>query len=153
RPLARSAPRWCASPRRTGTDRALPMAVRGAAERKTVVRERSWLCLKLSGSVCRTVELTAVLFVPVPSHGQSCSPPLPRARSVEYTMKALILYVILVTIGALVASVIGYYIEIEVSATASLIVFLALFFANFAVSWIAVIYIMDGSLKDADGRQ
>jgi hypothetical protein len=68
-------------------------------------------------------------------------------------MKALILYVIFVTVGALVAAVIGYYVEIEVSATASLVVFLALFFANFAVSWIAVIYIMDGSLKDAQGRQ
>jgi hypothetical protein len=68
-------------------------------------------------------------------------------------MKALILYVIFVTIGALVATVIGYYTEIEVSATASLIVFLTLFFANFAVSWIAVILIMDGSLKDAQGRQ
>lgn len=71
----------------------------------------------------------------------------------EYTMKALILYVILVAIGALVAGAIGYYVEIEVSEAASLIVFLALFFANFGVSWIAVIYIMDGSLKDADGRQ
>jgi hypothetical protein len=68
-------------------------------------------------------------------------------------MKALILYVIFVTIGALVAGAIGYYVEIEVSATASLIVFLALFFANFAVSWIAVILIMDGSLRDAQGRQ
>jgi hypothetical protein len=68
-------------------------------------------------------------------------------------MKALILYVIFVTIGALVATAIGYYTEIEVSAPASLIVFLVLFFANFAVSWIAVIFIMDGSLKDAQGRQ
>ena len=68
-------------------------------------------------------------------------------------MKALILYVVFVTIGALIAAAIGYYTEIEVSATASLIVFLALFFTNFAVSWIAVIYIMDGSFKDAQGRQ
>jgi hypothetical protein len=68
-------------------------------------------------------------------------------------MKALILYVIFVTIGALVAGVIGYYTEIEVSATTSLMVFLALFFANFVVSWIAVILIMDGSLKDADGQK
>lgn len=68
-------------------------------------------------------------------------------------MKALVLYVIFVIIGALVAGVIGYYTEIEVSATASLIAFLALFFANFAVSWIAVILVMDGSLKDAQGRQ
>jgi hypothetical protein len=68
-------------------------------------------------------------------------------------MKALILYVVFVTIGALVAGVIGYYVESQVSATASLIVFLALFFANFVVSWMAVIYIMDGSFKDAQGRQ
>jgi hypothetical protein len=68
-------------------------------------------------------------------------------------MKALILYVIFVTIGALVAAVIGYYTEIQVSAAASLIVFLALFFANFVVSWIVVILIMDGSLKDADGQK
>jgi hypothetical protein len=68
-------------------------------------------------------------------------------------MKALVLYVIFVTIGALVAAVIGRFTEIEVSATASLIVFLALFFANFVVSWIAVILVMDGSLKDADGQK
>lgn len=68
-------------------------------------------------------------------------------------MKALILYVVFVLIGAAVAGLIGYYVEVSVSATASLIVFLALFFANFAVSWIAVIFIMDGSLKDAQGRQ
>jgi hypothetical protein len=68
-------------------------------------------------------------------------------------MKALILYVIFVAAGALLATAVGYYIEIEVSATASLIVFLALFFTNFVVSWIAVIFVMDGSLKDAQGRQ
>ncbi len=68
-------------------------------------------------------------------------------------MKALVLYVLFVTIGALIAGVIGYYTEIEVSPTASLVVFLALFFANFAVSWVAVILVMDGSLKDADGLQ
>jgi hypothetical protein len=68
-------------------------------------------------------------------------------------MKALILYVVFVIIGGVVAGTIGYYVEMQVSATASLIVFLALFFANFAVSWIAVILVMDGSLKDAQGRQ
>lgn len=68
-------------------------------------------------------------------------------------MKALILYVVFVTVGAVVAAIIGYYTEVEVSATASLIVFLALFFANFVVSWIAVILVMDGSLKDARGEQ
>jgi fluoride ion exporter CrcB/FEX len=68
-------------------------------------------------------------------------------------MKALILYVVFVAVGAAVAGLIGYYVEIEVSATASLIVFLALFFANFVASWIAVIFIMDGSLEDAQGRR
>jgi hypothetical protein len=68
-------------------------------------------------------------------------------------MKALVLYVVFVVAGAVVAGLIGYYVEIEVSAAASLIVFLALFFANFAVSWIAVIFIMDGSLEDAQGRR
>ncbi len=68
-------------------------------------------------------------------------------------MKALILYVVFVIIGALVASGIGYWIEKEFSSTLSLIVFLALFFANFGVSWLAVILVMDGSLRDAQGRQ
>jgi hypothetical protein len=68
-------------------------------------------------------------------------------------MKALILYVVFVVVGGLVATLIGYYVEIEVSSAASLIVFLALFFANFVVSWIAVIFIMDGSFRDAQGRQ
>jgi hypothetical protein len=68
-------------------------------------------------------------------------------------MKALILYVVFVAAGAIVAGLIGYYVEVEVSATASLIVFLALFFTNFVASWIAVIFIMDGSLQDAQGRQ
>jgi hypothetical protein len=32
-------------------------------------------------------------------------------------------------------------------------VFLTLFFSNFAVSWIATIFIMDGSLNNAWGEQ
>jgi hypothetical protein len=68
-------------------------------------------------------------------------------------MKALILYVLFVVIGAVIASGIGYYIEKQYSSALSLIVFLALFFANFAVSWLAVILVMDGSLRDAQGRQ
>jgi hypothetical protein len=68
-------------------------------------------------------------------------------------MKALVLYVLFVMIGAAIAVGIGYTVEKEVSSTASLIVFLALFFANFAVSWIAVIFVMDGSLANAQGRQ
>jgi hypothetical protein len=77
----------------------------------------------------------------------------PEGRESEQFMKALILYVLFVTIGALISIGIGYYVEIEFSSTASLIVFLALFFANFAVSWLAVILVMDGTFKDAQGRQ
>jgi hypothetical protein len=68
-------------------------------------------------------------------------------------MKALVLYVLFVVTGAAIAVAIGYVIEKEVSSAASLIVFLALFFANFAASWIAVIFVMDGSLANAQGRQ
>jgi hypothetical protein len=68
-------------------------------------------------------------------------------------MKALILYVLFVVSGAAIAVAIGYLVEKEVSSAASLIVFLALFFANFVASWIAVILVMDGSLKNAQGRQ
>jgi hypothetical protein len=68
-------------------------------------------------------------------------------------MKALILYVMFVIIGAAIAATIGYYVERNFSSTWSLIVFLTLFFANFAVSWLGVILVMDGSLRDAQGRQ
>jgi hypothetical protein len=68
-------------------------------------------------------------------------------------MKALILYVVFVIIGAAISATIGYYVEREFGSAWSLIVFLTLFFANFAVSWLCVILVMDGSLRDAQGRQ
>jgi hypothetical protein len=68
-------------------------------------------------------------------------------------MKALILYVVFVVIGAVVASGIGYYVEKQSSSGLSLVVFLAMFFANFAVSWLLVVLVMDGSLRDIQGRQ
>jgi hypothetical protein len=68
-------------------------------------------------------------------------------------MKALVLYVLFVLIGGLVSVGVGYYVEKEFSSAASLVVFLALFFSNFAVSWIAVILVMDGNLKNAHGEQ
>jgi hypothetical protein len=77
----------------------------------------------------------------------------PRGNNEKKLMKALILYVLFVVIGASISVGIGYFVEREVSSTASLIVFLALFFANFAVSWIAVILVIDGTIKDAQGRQ
>ena len=67
-------------------------------------------------------------------------------------MKALVLYVLFVLIGGLVSVGVGYYVEKEISSAASLVVFLAMFFSNFAVSWIAVILVMDGNLKNAHGE-
>ena len=64
-------------------------------------------------------------------------------------MKALILYVGLVVVGAVLSALLGVYLERAISSTVSLIVFLTCFFANFAVSWIILIYIMDGTLKKA----
>jgi hypothetical protein len=62
-------------------------------------------------------------------------------------MKALLLYVGLVIVGAVLSGLLGIYLEKTVSSTVSLIVFLSLFFGNFAISWIIVIYIMDGTLR------
>jgi hypothetical protein len=67
-------------------------------------------------------------------------------------MKALVLYVLFVVIGALVSVGVGYYVEKEISSAVSLVVFLSMFFANFAVSWIAVILVMDGNLKNVHGE-
>jgi hypothetical protein len=74
-------------------------------------------------------------------------------QSERDAMKALILYVAFVAIGAAISAGIGYYVEREFGSGVSLLVFLAMFFANFAVSWLAVILVMDGSLRDAWGRQ
>jgi len=67
-------------------------------------------------------------------------------------MKALILYVIFVAIGVVVSALVGIYVERMVSSAVSLLVFLPLFFANFAVAWIAVILVMDGSLRNAQSK-
>jgi Zn-dependent protease with chaperone function len=71
-------------------------------------------------------------------------------------VKALILSVGLLIVGAVLSTVLGPYLEHAVNSTVSLIVYLAGFFANFVswiivswiiVSWIIVISIMDGALK------
>jgi hypothetical protein len=62
-------------------------------------------------------------------------------------MKALIVYVLLVVTGAFVAGFIGLWVERNFGAAMSLIVFLSMFFANFAVSWILTILVMDGTLR------
>jgi hypothetical protein len=87
-------------------------------------------------------------------NGPQISRPSPEATDLrEGVLKALILYVVFVVIGACVSAGIGLFVERQVSSAASLIVFLALFFSNFAVAWIGVIFVMDGSLKNAQGRQ
>jgi hypothetical protein len=48
---------------------------------------------------------------------------------------------------------IGLFVEREISQGWSVLVFLILFFSNFVISWIGVILVMDGTLKDAQGRQ
>jgi hypothetical protein len=68
-------------------------------------------------------------------------------------MKGLMLYVVFLIAGAALAVLIGFYVQSQTSSGTSLIVFLSLFFSNFAVSWIATIFIMDGSLKNAWGEQ
>lgn len=67
-------------------------------------------------------------------------------------MKALLLYTVFVAIGAAASAAAGYYVEQQMSEATGLIVFLALFFANFVVSWIAVILVMDRTLANGLGR-
>jgi hypothetical protein len=66
-------------------------------------------------------------------------------------MKALILYALFVAAGAVASALIGLFVEREVSTVISLIVFLALFFSNFVISWLAVVLVMDGSFKNLRG--
>jgi hypothetical protein len=68
-------------------------------------------------------------------------------------MKALMLYVVFVVLGVGVAAAIAYYIDRQTSSAISQIVFLALFFINFVVSWIITIFVMDGSLDNAWGER
>jgi hypothetical protein len=68
-------------------------------------------------------------------------------------MKGLMLYVVFLVCGAALAALISFWVQSQVSSGASLIVFLSLFFSNFAASWIVTIFIMDGSRKNAWGEQ
>ena len=65
-------------------------------------------------------------------------------------MKGLMLYVVFLVAGAALAALISFYVQSQTSAGTSLIVFLTLFFSNFAVSWIATIFIMDGAWGEQD---
>ncbi len=64
-------------------------------------------------------------------------------------MKALIIYSGRVITGAVLAGFVGLWIEKNFGGATSLIAFLSLFFANFVVSWVLTILIMDGTLRGA----
>jgi hypothetical protein len=66
-------------------------------------------------------------------------------------MKALILYVTFVLVGVALSVGVGWVVEVKTSSALGLVVFLSMFFANFAIAWILTILAMDGSLKNAQG--
>ena len=68
-------------------------------------------------------------------------------------MKALILYVTFVLTGVALSGLAGFVTERATSSVLGLIVFLTLFFTNFVIAWILTVLVMDGSLKDIQGRQ
>jgi hypothetical protein len=66
-------------------------------------------------------------------------------------MRALILYVILVTIGTVVAAFIGLLVERRFADGLDVLVFIVLFFVNFWVSWMITKAVMERTMKaDAD---
>jgi hypothetical protein len=68
-------------------------------------------------------------------------------------MKALILYGGFVIASTAAAVLIGSYIEHQTSPQVGTVVMLALFFTGLVVSWIATVFIMDGSLKNFFAEQ
>jgi hypothetical protein len=63
-------------------------------------------------------------------------------------MKALILYVGLVIACTAGAVLVGSFIERQTSPQIGTILILTMFFSSLIVSWIATVFIMDGSLKN-----
>ncbi len=62
-------------------------------------------------------------------------------------MRALVLYSVLTTLGALISVFIGLMVERESTAAISTFVFLCLFFSNFWVSWRVTSWAMDRHLQ------
>jgi RsiW-degrading membrane proteinase PrsW (M82 family) len=69
-------------------------------------------------------------------------------RGLQNTMKALILYVGFVVAWTAAGVLISSYIERATSPQISTIVLLAMFFSGLVVSWIATVFVMDGSLNN-----
>jgi hypothetical protein len=68
-------------------------------------------------------------------------------------MKGLLLYAAFVIASTVAAAVIGSFIAAYASPEIGTIVVLALFFTGLAVSWIATVFVMDGSLKNFYAEQ
>ena len=67
-------------------------------------------------------------------------------------MKALVIYVTLLIIGLAVAVSTGLFVERYTSSGVSLLVFLLMFFANYAVAWMITLLIMDGTLRSTPAK-
>jgi hypothetical protein len=63
-------------------------------------------------------------------------------------MKGLILFAGFVVASTTAAVLIGSFIERQTSAQVGTIVMLAMFFGGIVVSWIATVFVMDGSLDN-----
>jgi hypothetical protein len=68
-------------------------------------------------------------------------------------MKGLLLYACFVIVSTIAAAVIGSYTAAYASPEMGTIVVLALFFTGLVVSWIATVFVMDGSLKNFHAEQ
>jgi CDP-diglyceride synthetase len=63
-------------------------------------------------------------------------------------MRALVIYACLVVACNLAGIFVGSFIERHTSPELGLIVILGMFFASLVVSWIATVFVMDGSLNN-----
>ena len=63
-------------------------------------------------------------------------------------MKALVLFAGFVIASTAAAVLIGTFIERQTSPQVGTIVMLAMFFGGIVVSWIATVFVMDGSLNN-----
>jgi RsiW-degrading membrane proteinase PrsW (M82 family) len=68
-------------------------------------------------------------------------------------MKALILYAGFVFAWSAVGVLIASYIERATSPEIGTIVLLGMFFSGLVISWIATVFVMDGSLKNFNGER
>jgi hypothetical protein len=68
-------------------------------------------------------------------------------------MKALVIYAGFVIASTAFAVFAGSFIERQTSPQIGIIVILTLFFTSLVVSWIATVFVMDGSLKNFHAEQ